>query len=964
MSPRRWERIKDLFEAASDLDAGERAEFLRRECREDQDLLSEVERLLEENKHIGGFLNEPLFGNLAVQVFPQSSEEILGGFRILKWLGSGGMGRVYEAYEIAKHRKVALKVLNADFALFRDDISRFEREAWIGGRLNHPNIVKAYGQGEISGLHYISMELLDGPSLATDILISAAELGQLPSQKVSSERIRKMIVLFAEVADAVHYVHDNGIIHRDIKPQNLLLTEASSRMLLSDFGLARDEAMSQLTRQNDFLGTIRYMSPEQLLQHRAKLDRRTDIWSLGVSLYQAVTLDLPYPADTVEGFLNAVSTNEPLPARARNPAIPRDLETVLMKCLEKKPARRYQNAAELRDDLRRITAHQSIQARRPSPVAKLIRFAKRHRKPIIAAAAVSAGVAALLLTLYRFASPDRRSPPLAIKPFTTLPGGEYEPKFSPDDKQVAFVWNHENERSFNLYVQNMDRSGLRRITSDQASEGSPAWSPDGTSIAFIRNVKSTTDSGVYLQPLAGGPQRKITSMAFEDHAFQRRLDWSPDGKYLALADAQGPDTPLAIYLLSPVDGTRTKVTEPVPGTQGDTAPAFSPDGKTLAFLRFAGSDIDDVYVMPMSGGTPHRVTADNTFISDYAWMHNGRELAVNSHRFGPMDLWIFPVDRSAPPRSTTGASNAYFIAVSPKQQLLAFSLWSADTNIWSADPVPGHPEKAKFREVIASTMDDRSGQYSPDGKRITFRSNQSGTDEIWVADSDGTHQMQLTFFDGPLTGSPHWSSDGAWIAFDSRPTGRGNIFVISAQGGQPRRVTTGPGDNVVPSWSGNGKYIYFASNRSGSNQIWKVPVEGESALHPAIQMTKLGGFAAAESPDGQWIYYAKGREVSGIWKTPSSGGEETLVTHGLQAGFWGYWALANDAIYYICCDAKDHCAIRNYSLKTRQSSVFLPLPKEPPFLDSGLSISRDSKSFLYPQVDHSQSNIMLGSNFR
>ena len=449
----------------------------------------------------------------------------------------------------------------------------------------------------------------------------------------------------------------------------------------------------------------------------------------------------------------------------------------------------------------------------------------------------------------------------------------------------------------------------------------------------------------------------------------RRLDWSPDGKYLALADAIGPGKPLAIFLVSLNDGKRVQITRPTPGTQGDAAPAFSPDGKTLTFLRFEGSNIDDVYALPMNSNsseiaTPRQITRDNSFIADYAWMPNGRELAVNSQRSGSINVWIMPLDGGSARMTDGVASGAHFIAVCPTGHLAALSFWSADTNIWSATPVPDHPENAGFNEVIGSTMDDRSGQYSPDGKQVVFRSNQSGSDEIWLSDADGRNQIQLTSFQGPLTGTPRWSMDGSQIAFDSRPKGHGDIFVVSAKGGQSRRITTGGGDNVVPSWSHDGKFIYFASNRSGDRQVWKVGCDGESSTNPAIQVTHDGGFTAFESPDGKWLYYAKGREMPGIWKIMVGGGEESLVVPELQTGFWGYWTVGSKALYYISCDNSGHCAINSHSLDDGKSKVLALLPLEPPFSDSALSMTRDAKTFLFPQVNHAQSNILLGLNFR
>jgi Tol biopolymer transport system component/serine/threonine protein kinase len=964
VSPERWERTKELFETALEFDSADRPAFLFEQCQGDDELLSEVKKLLEENNRLGSFLNKPLFGNLANSNLLHDRPETIGGFNILELLGAGGMGRVYAAYEIATKRKVALKVLNVNFSLYRDDVARFEREAWIGGRLKHANIVKAYGQGEASGLYYICMDLMEGPSLSEAIKQAKAESAhETDSHRVNL--INTMIPLFSEVADALHYVHENGIIHRDIKPQNLLLTDGRSKMLLSDFGLARDEELSQLTRRGDFLGTIRYMSPEQLAISRTEVDRRTDIWSLGVSLYEAVTLDLPYTADTEQGYISAISQREPLPARVRNAVIPKDLETVLIKCLEKDPKCRYQTAADLRDDLRRITTGQPVLARRPSMAARFYRSAKQNRNKALALAAAACVCVAMALaafSLYIF-STSRNAPPPSIKPFTTFPGGEYEPRFSPDDRQVAFVWQT-NEKTLSIYVEGVDGAGLRRITTGATSESNPSWSPDGRQIAFVRFVGPPNDCGVFVIPVAGGAERKLTSVYPLEHVFERHLDWSPDGKYLALADSTGPEKPSAIFLVSARDGTRRQITTPNVGTRGDLSPAFSPDGKTVAFLRFGGWNSDDIYVVQLAGGPPRRVTTDDSFISDYAWMPDQTNILFSSKRNGLTDLWLQPA-KGGSPRTTNGIGmGAYFVAVSHRTQSVAFSRWAADSNIWQVEPVDGRPDKAKLREVIASTMDDRSALYSPDGSKIAFRSNRSGTDEIWRCDSSGRNETQLTSFQGPLTGTPRWSADGMSIAFDSRPTGKGNIYVIPAAGGTPRKITNSIGDNVVPSWSQDGKWIYFASDRGANWQVWKASVDGESATHPAVQVTTHGGFSAFESPDGKWLYYAKGLEVSGLWRLPVGGSEEMLVTPELQPHFWGYWSICPAGIYFIAKSQSGQCAIKSYSLATQQSNVVALIPKEPPYSDSGLSVTRDGKSFLYPEIDHAESNILLISNFR
>lgn len=311
---------------------------------------------------------------------PSEDHTVVGDFRIVREIGRGGMGTVYEARQESMHRTVALKILDAGAIPSRKTEARFEREAWIGGRLSHPNVVKVYAQGVEGRSHYIAMELAGGKSLHDEIRDARAGRAKVASDSSRcAGHIRRMVSLFADVASAFYYVHQQGVVHRDIKPSNLVLSEDGSRLMITDFGLARDAESASLTRPGDFMGTVRYMSPEQLLAQRIKVDHRSDIWSLGVSLYEAVTLDLPYSGDSDEAFIGAISTKDPVPARARESAVPRDLETVLMKCLERDPERRYASAGELEQDLRRFLADEPVLARRPGALLKIARFAKRRR---------------------------------------------------------------------------------------------------------------------------------------------------------------------------------------------------------------------------------------------------------------------------------------------------------------------------------------------------------------------------------------------------------------------------------------------------------------------------------------------------------------------------------------------------------------------------------------------------------
>jgi Tol biopolymer transport system component len=264
--------------------------------------------------------------------------------------------------------------------------------------------------------------------------------------------------------------------------------------------------------------------------------------------------------------------------------------------------------------------------------------------------------------------------------------------------------------------------------------------------------------------------------------------------------------------------------------------------------------------------------------------------------------------------------------------------------------------------LISSTRHDLAPQYSPDGRRIVFASNRSGTMEIWMCDGEGRNVNQVTFFGGPPTGSPRWSPDGRWIAFDSRPDGNPDIYVVAAEGGTPRRLTADAAQDIVPQWSRDGRSLYFASNRTGSYQVWKMPAEGGDAA----QVTRNGGFFATESPDGKSLYYVKGLNVPGLWRVPVGGGEETPVIESLRAGYWSYWAVTGKGIYYLeredTPERRTKFHLRFFDTVTRRDREVLEVEKRP--FNAGLSLSPDGKSFLYAQVDTSDTDIMLVENFR
>jgi eukaryotic-like serine/threonine-protein kinase len=885
---------------------------------------------------------------------------MLAHYRVVSRLGAGGMGEVYLAHDTRLERTVALKILPAEVAADPERMRRFEQEAKAAAALNHPNVAHIYEIGEDEGVRFLAMEYVEGQTLSD--LIRDRQLD-----------VRAILDISIQVTDALEEAHSRGITHRDVKPANIMLTSRSRAKVL-DFGLAKmhlpkahvitasaptQTFVQAATDSGTVVGTVQYMSPEQALG--AALDHRSDIFSLGAVMYEMATGSPAFPGSSPAAVYDGILNRTPAPPHQKNPDLPEELERIIYKALEKECDLRYQTVADLRADLKRV--RRDIESGMKSAARAAATPRRPWTEPVLLVSAVLAvlvGVAIFFVQQRHSGTPEAT---LQAIPLTSYPGSESQPSFSPDGNQVAFAWNGETETDWDIYVKVVAAGTPLRLTSNPAADYSPAWSPDGRHIAFLR--QSDSGSAFYLIPALGGLEQKLSDASSDRSGLDTPyLAWSPDGRTLAIADKDSPQEPSSIFLMAVDSGRRWKLTSPEKKSPGDSSPVFSPDGKRLAFVRTASLAVQDIYVMSLEGGgQPTRLTFDNRRVMGLVWNPVDGKLIFSSSRAGNSRLWRISPRGGEPERLPGGiGENASFLAISRKGDRLAYTRSVVDTNIWRY-PMPGKaaPGETPVR-LISSTRHEQGPKYSPDGQRIVFASNRSGSQEIWVSDRNGVNSNQLTSFDGPPTGSPYWSPDGQFIAFDSRPGGNPDIYIVGAGGGVPRRLTSDSSQDIVPSWSRDGRWVYFASNRTGTFEVWKVSPGGG----PAVQVTRAGGFHAIESPDGRYIYYTRAPGAPGLWRLPVDGGDEEPVIEGLRAGFWSYWAIVNEGVYFL--DRQEvpkegiHYYLRFFELKTRKDRLITELPKRP--FNSGLDISPDGRSFLYTQVDQSDTDIMLVDNFR
>jgi Tol biopolymer transport system component/serine/threonine protein kinase len=865
----------------------------------------------------------------------------LGGrishFDILEKLGEGGMGAVYKARDHRLDRLVAIKVLSEKAAATPERQARFIQEAKTASALNHPHIVTIYEIDLAGDLLFIAMEYIEGRTLE-----------QLIPQK--GLRFIDALRYAIPAADALAAAHAIGIVHRDVKPSNVMVS-AKGIVKVLDFGLAKlvnpgvshsaaaagdaDSTVTIVPSQTEagsILGTVAYMSPEQA--EGKKIDARSDVFSFGVMLYEALTGRRPFTGDTKLQTLAAIVNQEPRPAGQLVEGLPAELDRVLARCLRKDPARRFQTMADLRvalEELKEESDSGNLTAGAPA----------RKRRWQWAAAG---GLIVLALAGAWLWQRPASAPPETLAPVTSYPGSQLYPSFSPDGRQIVFSWNGEKGDNTDIYVKLVGETSALRLTTDPAADTFPVWAPDGKRIAFRR---AGPHSGIYTVSPLGGAEQKLS-----DFATNYQISWSPDGKWLAVSS---DDLTSAIFLLPAEGGEPRRISNPK-APEFDRAANFSPDGRRLAYANCTSVRACDVYVEDLTSyvprGSARRITNQHASITGLTWSRDGTAVIYS----GSLEsdslfyLWRAETDRRQPPqRLEIAAPHAYSPSVSPAGNRLAFSRHLQDDDIWR------YRAGGAAEPLIVSSLTEKNPQFSPDGSKIAFESDRSGeAQEIWVAQADGSKPVQMTSNLGRYQGGPRWSPDGRWIAFHSQSwDGQWDVYVMDASGGKPRRIVPKPSANSVPSWSRDGRWIYLCSDRTGRFETWRVPFAGGAAE----QITKEGGFAAAESTDGTALFYTKAVS-SPLFARPLSGGAERQLLDWVSSRAF---FPVNNGIYYIGRRSDNgQSALQFFPFSGRTSRLLTNLDG---VIGLGLSVSPDRTAILFTKTAKSGDNLMMIENF-
>jgi Tol biopolymer transport system component len=861
----------------------------------------------------------------------------IGHYRIVEQIGAGGMGVVYRAHDERLDRDVAIKVLPEEVAEHPDRLARFETEARAVARLDHPNILAIHDFGTEGGTAYAVMELLDGASLRD----------RIPARGMVWQRATE---IGAAVADGLAAAHSKDIVHRDLKPENIYLT-SDGRVKILDFGLARikepideDAETATLTPAGtvpgSVMGTVTYMSPEQL--RGEPVDGRSDIFALGCVLYEMVSGTAAFRRASTAETSAAILKEDPAPVTASGAAVPVELDRTVRRCLEKSAEARFQSPSDLAFALRSISADHAV----PSVATS----ARRRRFGLVLAAAMVVAVAVVGGLSLSLRGEQELPPPETIR-LTGWGGSEWEPALSPDGDMVAFV-QHGDEGP-RLYVMMIGGGEPLELGSGYV----PAWSPDGREIAFMRDLEDEYGSqikGVFVISALGGSERRVaTSLA--DRAYG--LSWSPNGDLLAMIDRETAEEPDAVFVLSLETGKKRRLTRPPDGHNGDYSPRFSRDGRTIAFLRERWFFDSDLYSISASGGEPRRVAAVDGFMWGLDWSADGEHIILSTNPPGTPDvarLWRVAQSGGELEPLTVGEEGGEPSVSRHGNRLAYVQSIQTRSDLWRAPIPPFEESTSRTTRFISSYGYSNYPEYSPDGRRLVFGSTRPQNLELWVCDSDGSNQRQLTDTEGGFPGWGRWSPDGRRIVFSSTQEGNSDIHVVDAAGGIPRRLTTEMDDEALPSWSRDGRSIYFCSDRSGRFEIYRMPSTGGDA----VRITSNGGTFSDESFDGRYLYFSKTFPTSeprpGIWRMPVDGGQEELIVEDANHALW---QVMDDGIYYVKFQSQ---SVMFIDFATRQSKHLLDLEDGKEF---GFAVSPDRRWVIHQRAEN-EYDIMLVENFR
>ncbi|MDX2475586.1 MAG: protein kinase [Candidatus Krumholzibacteria bacterium] len=841
----------------------------------------------------------------------------LAHYEITGALGKGGMGEVYRARDTKLGRDVAIKILPAALANDTERLARFEREAKTVAGLNHPHIVTLFSVEQEGDQHYITMELVEGRTLSAEITKEG-----LPFDRFLEYGIA--------MADAVASAHRQGITHRDLKPDNIMIN-GEGRLKVLDFGLAKLHEEEQpfdqqetiaaaqvMTAEGKILGTPAYMSPEQAEGKPA--DNRSDVFALGILLYEMATGLRPFIGDTPMSTITAILRDTPSSVTNLNQRLPRHLGRIVKRCLEKDPDRRYQTALDVKNELEGLREEvASGEIELPASFGVSRGGGQRHKALISVMAVVTLAAIAFGASQWwtgRATSADPATPlqSMEIRRLTAT-GNARGPVISQDGRYVAYLADEAGQTG--VWVMQVSTSSrIEIVPAAAAALSGLAYSPDGDFIYYIRRDKGAAKTNLFRVPALGGQPRKMLDDV------STKISFAPAGDSVVFARQSSRAEVSFLVVANLVDGTERTLAEQVPPNYFMT-PSLSPDGTRVAVPvltyqpKLAASlwiyDINDgtgqslgrewfkledavwlpegdglvftgrpdffssqIWLMSYPDGELQRVTNDLNFYDDIGLTDGGHTL-VTQQRQTSFQLWSVPLDGSWAPRKLQAEDGPMMYPSGwLSDDTVLYSTVTTRTkspDLWKLDLRGGAPQ-----QVTSWPEVEFNGQVDPQGRYIVFASDHSGTVNIWRIDVDGGNPLRLST--GSLDVRQTFSADGQWVYYlDGQ---RSRIMKVSVAGGEAVMVSDAKAKLATASPDGRHLAIDTWYEAEGRWRVDIVPADGGDPIQTLDLQQEEGLFW---SSDGTALLHD--RRVAGVnnvWRTPLDGGEARQLTHFKEAG--------------------------------------------------------------------------------
>ncbi|HET9711114.1 MAG TPA: protein kinase, partial [Pyrinomonadaceae bacterium] len=865
MTPARWRQIERLLQGALERHPGERAGFLERACAGDPSLREEVELLLA-SEPSASFLATNALEDATMLLGEEEPDSVVrrnfAHYFVEASLGAGGMGEVYLARDLTLGRNVALKLLDPVLAGDASSRARFLREARLAASLDHPNICTIHEVGEAEGRPFIAMQYIEGQTLKK----------MIGGQPLAMDSVFSVTL---QVAEALAAAHARGIVHRDIKSNNIIVTPQGQAKVL-DFGIAKllekdgNAAGAEVTVTGQLVGTPSSMSPEQARGMR--VDERTDVWSLGVVLYEMITGSAPFPGATANDVIALVLQREPPPLSHYVPAVPDDLQRIVSKALRKDPNERYQTVEEMIADLREVKRAHVVQdaiersagsgnfaqtttaktgasgmtsaggAKTTSATSSaeyLVTAIKQHRRAVAVGAAFLVALTFAGFMIYRTARQNDSLTNQTPAPFQTTKitrlttvGTATAASVSPDGKYVAYATGEAVRTGFftrwpagrsSLWVKQISTdSGVELVPAADVQFKGTTFSPDGELVYYVASDENNPAGTLYRVPVFGGTPRKILTR------ISCPVTFSPDGKQLAFVRSYANEGVDALIVAGADGSGERTLTERKNGDWIESdGMAWSPDGKSIVFG--AGTDVggthETLVAVPVAGGEPKAIAPQKwRALGRIAWLGDGSGLVViagesSNTTWSGTDAQIWHIAYpEGYARKITNDLNGYShssLGLTSDSRSIVTTQEDTSARIWTV-PLDSSSSADAARQITSGKFEGRNGMsWSPDG-RIVYITKVGDDEDVWIMNDDGTGRRQLTD-DAAVEDRPVVSPDGRYIYFGSTRSGTQQIWRMDADGGNAVQLTKGEIINVEPSVSPDGKWIVFSAWKSGTS---------------------------------------------------------------------------------------------------------------------------------------------------